>query len=160
MWLSLDTDLQYRFEGDISPVAFFQHLPHLLAPADTLVLGCYDARRDIRRFLSTAAIPATWQHFRPTETWDINHDEYPHGASFHLHPDRRTLQQLTQFAKSVADPIELCDHIAAYSVEHPLLMYHGTFREPLFVSTRIPRSSVEAFSRGIGVLFEEIDFYK
>ena len=160
MWLSLDTDLQYRFDDDISPIAFFEHLPHLLAPTDTLVLGCYEARADIRRFLATEAIPPAWQRFSFTETWDINRDEHPHGAAFHLRPDSRTLQQLARFAASVAEHIDLCDHIAAYSSEHPLLIYHGTFWEPLFISTRIPRSSVEAFSRGIGVPFEEIDFYK
>jgi hypothetical protein len=85
---------------------------------------------------------------------------HPHGAAFHLHPDSRSLHQLIQFAGSVTEHIDFCDHIAAYSMEYPLLVYHGTFWEPLFVSTRIPRSRVEAFSRGIGVPFEEIDFHK
>ena len=160
MWLSLDTELQYCFEGDIQPVAFFEHLSHLLAPADTLVLGCYAARADIHRFLLAEAFPPAWKRFRPMESWDANRDEHPDGASFHLHADARTLQQLTQFAGSVTEHIDLCDHIAAYSVEHPLFIYHGTFWEPLYVSTRIPRSSVEAFSRGIGVPFEVIDFFK
>lgn len=160
MWLSLDTDLQYRFDGDIAPVAFFEHLPHLLASTDTLVLGCYDARLDIRQYLSVAAIPPDWHRFNFTETWDINRTEYPDGAAFHLHADSHTLQQLIQFAGSVTEHIELCDHIAAYSAEHPLLIYHGTFREPLFVSSRIPRSGVEAFSLAVGVPFEVIDFPK
>ena len=64
MWLSLDPDLQYRFEDGISPVAFFQHLPHLLAPTDTLVLGCYEARPDIRRSrtLRCGRRPGEWPH--------------------------------------------------------------------------------------------------
>lgn len=158
MWLSLDTDLQYRFDGDIAPVAFFEHLPLILAPSDTLVLGCYDARPDIRQYLTAAAAPPGGHPFNFIETWDINRYEYPDGAAFHLHPDSRTLQQLSQFAGSVTRHFDLCDHIAAYSAEHPLLIYHGTFCEPLFVSTRVPRSSVEAFSRAIGVAFEVINF--
>ena len=158
MWLSLDTDSQYRFEGSIAPVAFFQHLPLLLVPTDTLVLGCYDARPDIRRFLAAESISATWQRFRPREMWDHNRRQHPDGAAFHLHANNRILQQLVQFACSVTAHIELCDHLAAYSAKHPLLVYHGTSWEPLFVSTHIPRGSVEAFSRGIGVAFEIIDF--
>ena len=160
MWLCLDTDLQYRFDGDIAPVAFFEHLALLLAPTDTLVLGCYEARPDIRRFLASEALPPAWHRFDFTETWDINRTEHPDGAAFHLRADSRTLQQLIQFAGSVTEHIDLCDHIAAYSSEHPVFVYHGTFWEPLFVSTRVPRSSVEAFSRAIGVPFEEIDFHK
>ena len=160
MWLNLDTDLQYRFEGSIAPVAFFEHLPLLLAPTDTLVLGCYDARPDIRRYLTTEALPPAWHSFGFTESWDTNRSEHPDGAAFHLRADSRTLQELIRFAGSVAEHIELCDHIAAYSVEHPLLIYHGTFWEPLFISSRIPRSSVEAFSLAIGVPFEIIDFEK
>ena len=160
MWLSLDTDLQYRFDGTISPVAFFEHLPLILGPSDTLVLGCYDARLDIRQYLAAAAVPSAWHRFNFTETWDTNRREHPDGAAFHLHPDSRTLQQLIQFAESVTEHIDLCDHIAAYSAEHPLLIYHGTFWEPLFVSTRIPRHSVEAFSLAIGVPFETIEFEK
>jgi hypothetical protein len=160
MWLSLDTDMQYCFEGDINPVAFFKHLPLLLVPTDTLVLGCYDARPDIRRFLVEAAIPAAWDQFHPTETWDINRKEHPDGAAFHIRADSRTLQQLTEFAGSVTEHTQMCDHLAAYSAEYPVLIYHGTFWEPLFVSTRISRGSVEAFSQAIGVSFDEIDFYK
>lgn len=160
MWLSLDTDLQYRFEDEIDPVACFKHLPRLLAATDTLVLGCYDARSDIRRFLAANAIPPAWQKFHPTETWDLNRKEHPDGAAFHLHPTSDVLEQLIHFAGTVTRHIDLCDHIAGYSAEHPLLVYHGAFWEPLFVSARIPRISVEAFSRGIGVPFEEIDFYK
>ena len=158
MWLSLDTDLQYRFDRSISPVAFFEHLLLLLAPTDTLVLGCYDARPDIRRFLTANAFPAAWRHFRPTETWDLNRKEHPAGAAFHLRANHHVLRQLIRFAESVTKPIELCDHIAAYSSEHPLLIYHGTFREPLFVSTHLPRGNVEAFSRAISTPFEVIDF--
>ncbi len=158
MWLSLDTDLQYRFEQSIAPTAFFEHLPLLLTPTDTLVLGCYDARPDIRRFLAAESVPATWQRFHPTETWDTNRKEHPDGAAFHLRSDSHLLRKLVQFAGSVATPIELCDHISAYSAEHPLLIYHGAFRELLFVSIRIPRSRVEAFSREISVPFEIIDF--
>jgi hypothetical protein len=160
MWLSLDTNLQYRFDDDIAPVEFFEHLPLLLAPTDTLVLGCYDARRDIHRYLAAEALSPAWHRFSFTETWDINRTEHPNGAAFHLRADSRTLQHLAQFAKSVTEHSDLCDHLAAYSAEHPLLIYHGTFWEPLFVSTRIPRSSVEAFSRAIDVSFEEIDFHK
>ena len=160
MWLSLDTNLQYRFDDDIAPVAFFTHLPLVLAPANTLVLGCYDARPDIRRYLAAEALPPAWQRFNFSEAWDANRAEHPEGAAFHLHADNRTLRQLVQFAGSVAEHIDLCDHIAAYSAEHPLLIYHGTFREPLFISTRIPRSNVEAFSQAIGVPFAEIDFDK
>ena len=160
MWLSLDTDLQYRFDGSIAPVAFFEHLPLLLAPNDTLVLGCYDARSDIRIYLATQALPPAWHQFGVTESWNTNRTEHPHGAAFHLRADSSTLRQLIQFAQSVTEHIELCDHIAAYSAEHALLIYHGTFWEPLFVSTRILRSSVEAFSRAIGVPFEIIDFEK
>ena len=160
MWLSLDTNLQYRFDDDIAPVAFFEHLPLLLTPTDTLVLGCYDARPDIRRFLAAEAVPPAWGRFNFTETWDINREEHPFGTAFHLRADSGTLRQLIHFAESVTEHIELCDHIAAYSTEHPLLVYHGTFWEPLFVSTRIPRSNVEAFSCAIGVPFEEIDFDK
>jgi hypothetical protein len=160
MWLSLDADLQYRFDGEIEPVAFFEHLPLLLASSDVLVLGCYDARPDIRQYLSAAAILPAWHGFNITETWNLNRTEHPDGAAFHLRAEGRTLQQLIEFAGSVTEYIDLCDHIAAYSAEHPLLIYHGTFREPLFVSSRIPRSSVEAFSRAIGVPFEAIDFPK
>ena len=160
MWLKLGTRLQYRFEGAISPVAFFQHLQHLLAPTDTLVLGCYDARPDIRRFLSTLALTPGWQRFDFIETWDVNRDVYPNGSAFHLRPDDRTLQQLVRFAESVAHHHDLCDHLAGYSSEHPLFIYHGTFWESFFVSTQIPRACVEGFSQGIGVPFEEIDFYK
>ena len=158
MWLDLDTDLQYRFEGSIAPIAIFEHLPLLLAPTDTLVLGCYDARPDIRRLLAAESIPSTWQRFHPTETWDTNRREHPHGAAFHLRADNYVLRQLVQFAGSVTAHVELCDHLAAYSTEHPLFIYHGTFREPLFVSTRIPSGSVEAFSQRISVAFEIIDF--
>ena len=160
MWLSLGTRLQYRFEGEISPVAFLEHLPNLLAPIDTLVLGCYDARPDIRRFLAAESVAPTWQQSDYIETWDINRDVYPNGAAFHLHPDSRTLQQLIRFAESVGHHHDLCDHIAGYSSEHPLFIYHGTFWEPLFVSTHIPRTRIKAFSKGIGVPFDEIDFYK
>ena len=158
MWLSLDTDLQYRFDDCIAPVAFFEHLPLLLASTDMLVLGCYDARPDIRQYLATEALPPAWHRFKFIETWDINRAEHPDGAAFHLRADSRTLQLLIQFADSVTEHIDLCDHIAAYSAEHPLLIYHGTFWEPLFVSSRIPLSSVEAFSLAIGVPFEVIDF--
>ena len=160
MWLNLDTDLQYRFEDDIAPLAFFEHLPLLLASTDTLVLGCYEARPDIRQYLDAAAIPPNWHRFNFTETWDLNRAEHPNGAAFHLRADGRTLEQLIQFAGSVTEHLDLCDHLAAYSAEHPLLIYHGTFREPLFVSSRIPRQSVEAFSLAIGVPFEAIDFLK
>lgn len=160
MWLSLDTDLQYRFNGDIAPVAFFEHLPLLLSPTNTLVLGCYDARPDIWRYLAAETLPPAWHRFNFTETWDLNRKEHPTGAAFHIHPDRCTLQQLIQFAKSVTKHIDLCDHIAAYSAEYPLLIYHGTFWEPLFISTRIPWSSVKAFSLAISVPFEVIDFSK
>jgi hypothetical protein len=160
MWLSLDSNRQYRFEESIDPVLFFQHLSHLLAPADTLVLGCYDALSDIRRYLAAAATPPAWSHFHVTETWDINRREHPHGAAFHLRADQPTLQQLAEFAGSATESIDLCDHIAAYSPEHPLLIYHGAFSEPLFVSTRIPLRNVEAFARGLGVPFGEIDFHQ
>ena len=160
MWLSLDSDLQYRFEGAIAPVSFFEHLPLLLAPTDTLVLGCYDARPDIRRFLTSETLPEGWHQFHPTETWDVNRKEHPNGAAFHLRADARILHQLVHFAESLTAHIDLCDHIAAYPHQQPLLIYHGTFWEPLFVSTRIERASVEAFSRGIGVSFDEIDFNK
>jgi hypothetical protein len=160
MWLSLDTDLQYRFSEKIEPVGFFEHLPLLVAPADTIVLGCYDARPDIRSYLAAEAIPAAWHQFHFIESWHINRDEHPDGVAFHLRADSRTLRQLALFAANVTQDIDLCDHIAAYSAAHPLLIYHGTFWEPLFVSTRIPRCNVEAFSQAIGVPFEEIDFHK
>ena len=79
----------------------------------------------------------------------MNRRKHPNGAAFHLRADSRTLQQLIRFTNSVVRHIDLCDHIAAYSSEHPLLIYPGTFREPLFVSTRIPRERVEAFSQGV-----------
>jgi hypothetical protein len=63
-----------------------------------------------------------------------------------------------QLAGSVTEHLDLCDHLAAYSAEHPLLIYPGTFREPLFVASRIPRQSVEAFSLAIGVPLKAIDF--
>jgi len=158
MWLSLDTDLRYRFEGDISPVAFFEHL--LLAPTDTLVLGCYDARADIRSWLAVVSIAPAWQDSDTTETRDINRREYPHGTAFHLRPDSSNLKQLQEFAECVAESIELCGHLAAYSFERPLLIYHGAFRESLFLSTCIPRDRVEAFSAGIATPFEVIDFHE
>lgn len=160
MWLNLERNLQYRFEEKIDPAVFFRELPCILAESDVLVLGCYDARSDIREFLTANAIPPAWQRFNTTETWDLNREEHPNGAAFHLHPTADVLRGLIDFAGSVSRHIDLCDHIAAYSAEHPLLIYHGTFWEPLFVTTRIPRSSVEAFSRGIGSSFEEIDFGK
>ena len=158
MWLGLDTDLQYRFDGDISPVAFFEHLSLLLNPTDILVLGCYDARPDIRAFLVAESLPPAWNCFRPTETWHMNRREHPTGAAFHLRAEPRILQQLANFARSVSEHIDLCDHLAAYSAEHPLLVYHGTFWEPLFISTRLSRHSVEAFSEAIGVPFDKISF--
>lgn len=160
MWLSIDTRLQYRFDDAIDPVAFFEHLPLLLAPTDTLVLGCYDARPDIRQFLAAEAHPPGWHRFGVMESWEVNRKEHPDGAAFHLRAEARILQQLIQFVGSVAHHVDLCDHIAGYSAEHPLLIYHGTFWEPLFVSTRIPRDRVEAFSKGVGVPFVEIDFEK
>ena len=86
MWLSLDTDRQYRFEEKIDPVLFFAELPSILTRSDVLVLGCYDARSDIRDFLAANAIPPAWNAFNPTETWDLNRDEHPTGAAFHLQP--------------------------------------------------------------------------
>lgn len=160
MWLSLDTDLQYRFDDDIPPVAFFDHLSLLLGPADTIVIGCYDARPDIRSYLAAEAVPPAWQRFHFTETWEVNRSEHPDGMAFHLRADGRTLRRLSQFAATVTRHMDLCDHIAAYSAEHPLFIYHGTFREPLFVSTRFSRGRVEEFSHAIGVPFEEIDFDK
>lgn len=160
MWLSLQTEIQYRFEGAIAPVAFFQSLPHILSPEDTIVLGCYDPREDIRRFLLAEEIPADERHFTPSDTFEHNRKEHPLGAAYHLRPNERILQQLSRFSESVDHHVDLCDHIAGYSSEHPVFIYHGTFWEPLFISSRVPRQKVEAFARGVGLPFEEIDFYK
>jgi hypothetical protein len=160
MWLCLDSEILYRFDAEIDPVAFFERLPLLVRPCDTLVLGCYDARADIRSFLKAEALPPSEHYFRPLDTFEINRNEYPNGAAFHLRADQRILQQLVRFAGGVDRHIDLCDHVAAYSSEHPILIYHGTFWEPLFVSSRVPRRQVEEFSRSIRVPFEEIDFYQ
>lgn len=124
------------------------------------MLGCYDARKDIRRFLAAESATPSEHHLRLSDTFDMNRKEYPNGAAFHLPADSRILNQLIRFAESVTNHIDLCDHIAAYSSEHPTLIYHGMFWEPLFVSTRVPRADVESFSQAIGVPFEEIDFWK
>ena len=51
MWFYLNSNPQFRFRDISDHVRFFEHISILVEPADILVLGCYDAREDIWRFL-------------------------------------------------------------------------------------------------------------
>lgn len=158
MWVSLPTNLQYRFSETIPLEAFFRELRHLLTPTDTLVLGCYEARLDIEHYLATRSVPPAWARFQPTECWDLNREEHPRGAAFHLRTESSTLARLARFATEVERSCDLCDHVAGYSSSEPVFIYHDAFIEPLFVSTNVPPASVDAFARAVGKPFDIIDF--
>jgi hypothetical protein len=161
MWLDLEIKRQFRFDNILDPSVFFDALSALLAPTDTLVLGCYAPRDDIRHFLLTNGLPVTRTHHHAAlqSLFDVHREDYPHGGAFHISPDRQTLDQLVRFAQSVSGAEQLCDHVAAYSLDWPLFIFHDAFCcDPLFVSSRIARPRVEAFSRAIKIPFQEIDF--
>lgn len=51
MWLSLKIAWPYRIETPIPANAFFEHLPKILEPTYTPVIGRYEFRADLPAFL-------------------------------------------------------------------------------------------------------------
>lgn len=164
MWLYLNSS-QFRFEEVLDPIPFFDHLAVILEPSDTLVLGCYEARPDVGNFLASEARPKFGCPYNYELQSDIdgNRGSYPHGDVFHLPANQDLITQLADFARSVSNPCNLCDHVASYSPEKPIFIFHDAFRGgPLLVSSRRPRERVERFSAAIGTPFSfvEVDLNK
>jgi hypothetical protein len=158
MWLNLDSNRQYRFEGSIDPVLFFQHLSHLVAPADTLVLGCYDARPDIRRYLAVEACPPAWHRFHVTEDLGYQPQRTPGWCgvpsprrSTHVTTTRGVCRERRGAHRSVRSRRRILSRTSLADLSRRVFGTAICFH-------RIPRRNVEAFARGIWVPFEEIDF--
>src|SRR6266545_6209057 len=142
MWFDLNSKSQFRFEGILNPVPFFDHVSVLLDPSDTLVLGCYEARSDVRDFARDAARPdASLRHEKELRAnFDGNRHSYPGGAAFHLPATQDVFEKLAEFARSVSPPCDFCDHVAAYSPERPIFIFHDAFSGgALYVSSQLSR---------------------
>ena len=159
MWLDLEIKRQYRFDGIIDHRAFFDHLSLLLDPTDTLVLGCYEAREDIRHYLMAEALPTTMMRYELQRGFDLNRASYPCGAAYYLRSAPSTLERVADYARSAASALELCDHVAAYSSDWPVFIFHDAFSSyPFYVSSRVSRALVENFSQAINIACKEIDY--
>jgi hypothetical protein len=160
MWFDLNSTPQFRFEGILNPVPFFDHVSILLAPSDTLVLGCYEPLSQVRDFARNTARPdAILRYVKELRAnFDGNRHSYPGGAAFHLPATQDVLEKLAGFARSDSPPYDFCDHVAAYSRERPIFIFHDAFfGGALYLSLQLSRDRIERFSEAIGIPFEIVE---
>src|SRR5688572_30715083 len=160
MWFDLKSSSQFRFKNMSDHARFFDHVSILVRPTDTLVLGCYDAREDIWRFLVRECLSDSQIRYKDQLESNFRHNRssYPRGAAFHLSGTTTVIETISGFARSTPDSIALCDHVAAYSPERPIFIFHDAFSGgELFVSSYLPKAQVESFSKAVGVDFDVVN---
>jgi len=160
MWPSLKIARPYRIETPIPADAFFEHLPKIPESRTPWLSVAMSFAQTFPRSLRRRKHPRKNCISTP-QTRSISTGVSTRTArSFTFGQSPRILDQLIQFSEKIDSELLLSDHISAYSAKQPLFIYHGTFREPIFLSTRIPREKVAAFADSVCASFEGIDFDK
>ena len=160
MWLHLETVEQYRLT-EISKISSMLRSAHLiLSPADVIVIGAYAPSEPPLQLFKSLQLPESeCMHVETLEyTFNMNRSEYPGGHAYHIPATKAALDSLAAAADAAPANYEFCEHLAGYSSDHPIFIFHDAPIDPLFLSSKIPEATANKFAAAMDAKIEFINF--